>query len=161
MERDVSWADRQTYGRKLTIPEFCELVAESPSGGDEWRHVDFVATMACENGLQEWARPMVWAPDKKHHLSTDRGVCALNSFWWSHVPDIVAFDPPAAVEAALEWLTVQAAQETKGSKWWRWGPLLDWQWHAYDPKSEKWQLAASQARAAFNVIRTESGKDPL
>lgn len=62
--------------------------------------VETLATIMAESGGWEWARPIVdktGAVDQRAHLSTDRGVCQFNSFWWAHVSDREAYDPLLAV----------------------------------------------------------------
>jgi len=154
-----TWSDRQTYGRDIPLDDVVSLLAEVPEvagGGLIWKHIHFLATMYAENnGFMEWARPMVYKPGDVAHLTTDRGICALNSHWWGHVPDGVAYDWEEAVKVVLQWLHDESVKGTKGAKEWDWKPLLDWQWHGYG--TEKYHTYIPIARAAVNLKREELG----
>ena len=165
-----TWAERQTYGPKLTPVQFAECVHAASTEPLAWRHIHFVATMMNENGLQAWARPLVWKPGNEAHLSVDRGVCALNSRWWAHVRDFDAYEPAAAVGVAIGFCEEEAAKGTRGAKLWDWGPILDWQWHGYaldldvnsDPAAvERYRAFLPEARAAVNAVRAANNLTAL
>ena len=98
---------------------------------------------------------MVYKPGDEAHLSTDRGICALNSYWWGWVPDIQAYDWVEAVKVVVKWLHDESVKGTKGAKEWDWKPLLDWQWHAFG--TDEYLEYIPQARAAVNLKREELG----
>ncbi len=152
---EPTWLDRQGYGLHVPLPLMVEHVADHPAGGLEWRHIGFTATMVAESDLFEWSRPMVWAPDKVHHLSVDRGVCALNSYWWSRVADVIAYDWRDAVDYVLDWIFYEADFGTKDAKPWDWRPLLDWQWNAYG--TDRYLDAVPSVRVAVNEERATRG----
>ena len=156
----VTWKDRQGPGEALSLLEVVQIVDNDPNGGLEWRHIALIATMYAENnGFYPWARPIVWAPKKDHHLSVDRGICALNSYWWSRVPDRQAYDPERAIKMVLLWLVAEAEKGTMGSRQWDWRPLLNWQWHAYGTDTFKEYLGT--AREGVNVERLIKGLKPV
>lgn len=152
---EPTWADRQGYGRNIHMLDVAEFIATIPTeegGGVLWKHVHFMATMFAENnGFYEWARPMVFKPEDVAHLSVDRGVCALNSYWWGSVQDHVAYDWQAAIRLVLKWLTFEGGKGTKDASAWDWRPLLDWQWHAYG--STRYDSAVPRMREAINEAR--------
>ena len=154
-----TWQDRQGYGRDIPVADVVMRLADIPEeqgGGLLWKHIHFLATMHAENsGFMEWARPMVWKPDNVAHLSTDRGICALNSHWWSHVPDAVAYDWPDAVAVVLRWLAEEADKNTKDSRPWDWKPLLDWQWHGFG--TDRYDAILPSMREAVNAERAARG----
>ena len=154
-----TWKDRQGYGRQLPLSTVVKIVADDEHGGLEWRHVGVIATMIAESDLHEWSRPMVWSPDKVHHLSVDRGICALNSYWWADCPDDVAYDPPQAFHHVLAWLRWNAGAGLKGATEWDWRPLLDWQWHAYG--TDRYLAAVPKVREAVNAERETRGMERI
>jgi hypothetical protein len=158
-----SWKDKQGQGRTIPIADVVSLVTDVALANDgvvQWKHLHFLSTMHAENnGFVEWARPMVYRPGNIAHLTTDRGVCALNSYWWRHVPDMVAFDWPAAMTAVLEWLYTESTRETRGSTVWDWRPLLDWQWHAYG--TQRYSQAMPIMRHHVNEELAARGQDPI
>lgn len=151
-----TWKDRQGYGREIPVMDVVTAVANAPRyGGLEWQHIGFIATMFAETHFKEWSRPVVWAPGEKHHLSIDRGLCALNSFYWKNVPDSQAYDYEQAINAATGWCGYYSEERVKGSRPWDWRPLLDWQWHAYGTNEFKEYVPV--AREAVNVERAARG----
>lgn len=138
-----TYEDRQTYGRQLTpvqVAERCFL-----GGLGDWRGIRVVATLMGENGLLEWARPMVWSPGKASHLSVDRGAAAWNSYWHPSVPDAVAFDPYAAIDAMIAYVSRHEGYEIDLSEW-----------HGSD--GPRFYENLPGARAAMNEVR--SAQDP-
>jgi hypothetical protein len=154
-----TWADRQGYGPALTPFQAATSIALAESTSDlGWRHVNFLATMMAESGLRAWSRPMVWAPGTPSHLTVDRGICALNSYWWAHVDDEAAYDPDMAIQAAIAWIKAHVEDGTRGAKSWHWRPILDWQWHAYG--TDRFDAAVPDARAAINQVRAPGANLP-
>jgi hypothetical protein len=148
------WRERNGDGPQLTLDDMAMLCMRAEhSYRLEWRHIGFIATMYAESRLYAWARPIVYAPGKEHHLTVDRGVCALNSFWWGFVDDEAAYDPAMAVRHSIIWLKAHAQDGTQGAKQWDWRPLLDWQWHAFGTDAQ--EAAVPEARAAINRIRAQ------
>lgn len=149
---EPTWTERQGYGPRLTLGQGAMLIQQAEQTYDlGWRHVHFLATMWAESRLHAWARPMVWAPLTEHHLSVDRGVCALNSYWWHHVDDEQAYTPSMAIRAAIVRVRAWADEGAKGSTTWDWRPVIDWQWHAYG--GDDYTNALGLSRDAINVVR--------
>jgi hypothetical protein len=157
-----TWQDRQTYGRDIPDAWVAKEVVDyalDVEGKVIWKHIHFMATMHAENnGFYEWARPMVWRPDDlRVHQTTDRGICALNSYWYQtayplehmqHVPDAVAYDWQAALHVTMDVIQEYAINKAKGSSIWDWKPILDWQWHAFG--TERYEKALPVMRKAVN-----------
>ena len=131
--------DRHSNGEQWTTDQIAAAVYREFT---DWRAIRIVATILAESGGWTWIRPMVLT-DGPAHLSTDRGICQFNSYWWAHVPDSVAFNPDDAID------TMCAAVKGDG-----WEIDLD-PWHG--SKSEAFYRHLPAARAAVNALRTAEG----
>lgn len=146
-------------GRNYNFTEVARMCADADIDELGWQHIVFIATMYAESGFYEWIRPIVVDPGAKHHLSVDRGICQLNSYWWGDIPDSIAYDSPAAIGASIARIKGYVADGVRGSRPWKWSPILDWQWHAYG--SPGYYQALGPARQAVNEIRAEDGLGPI
>ena len=136
--------DRQSNGEQWTIEQVTNEVYKS---FQDWRGIRTVATIMAESGGWTWIRPMVISPTSPAHLSTDRGICQWNSYWWTSVPDSVAFDPVAAIARMCDEVTTDT-----------WEIDLD-PWHG--SKSDNFYAFLPAARAAINVLREDAGLKPV
>ena len=145
---------REGVGRRITRTRLLRLMFNTPErsggGGREalgWRHVEVGATIYAESGGYEWRRPMVVDPDAPHHLSVDRGICAFNSYWWSHLADRECFDWTSAVGHMLLFCHKQGMARTFGSSPWDWSPILDFYWNAHGTKLYDEEVPKFNSRA--------------
>lgn len=154
--------DRLGPGRYIAPRDLAHSIARADTPDLAWRHIHCIATVMAEHGspgIYEWQRPMVVKPGKPDHLSVDRGVWQLNSYWWPHVSDRRAYDLDESTAAVVTWLVRESTVGTKGAQPWDWKPLLDWQWHAYG--TEFYNRSLGLARMAVNVVRDSHGLEPL
>lgn len=134
-------------GPLLSADEIALIVWNT--GHQDWNAINCVAVILAESGGYSWARPVVaHDPLSPAYLSVDRGICQFNSYWFSHVPDRVAYDPQLAIPAMVEFATEEG----------RWS--LDFSlWTAYANRAFTRHLGT--ARRAINLIRKGHGLQPV
>lgn len=134
-------------GPQLTADEIAAIVWAT--GQTDWNAINCVAVILAESAGYSWARPVVsHNPASPAYLSVDRGICQFNSYWFSHIPDRVAYDPLLAIPAMVEFAGAEG----------RWS--LDFSlWSAY--ANESYIRHLGTARHAINRIRETNDLEPV